>query len=311
MHTLKILAALAPVAAGVVLSGTASAQIPDFTQGPRYEYVSLNAGFLPDPYTIQVQSGGNGQATHLGPGCVGEIDFSKPDVSVYYGAGQYTMAITATSQVDTTLVVRGPDGYFYCNDDFSGFNPAVSFNNPMTGEYDIWVGTYAGGINNATVGITERTPFASNNSGGGNQGGSYSGNNIPNWQAQPRYTTFNLSAGFMPDPQSSYVQAGGGADVSHLGPGCVGVIDFSRPDVDLNYQAGGYTLSMWAESAADVTLVVYDPAGQWYCNDDYRGLDPAIRFSNPRSGNYNIWVGTHGGLADSTLYITERPPFQY
>ncbi len=134
---------------------------------------------------------------------------------------------------------------------------------------------------------------------------------IPNWQAQPRYRTFNLTANFQPDPQSVNVTAGGDGDASGLGPGCLGVIDWSKPDVDLNYNAGQFILSIWAESGADTTLVIYDPAGNWYCNDDFRGVDPAVRFNNPLSGNYNIWIGTFGGLADARLYITERPPFTY
>ncbi|MEQ8441029.1 MAG: hypothetical protein RIM33_10460 [Alphaproteobacteria bacterium] len=288
----------------------AFAQLPDWTQPARYGSINLQAGFQPDPYNIQVQSGGNGQSNHLGPGCVGEIDFSKPDVTLYYSAGQYQMSIAAQAAADITLVIRAPNGSFYCNDDYQGTNPAVVFGNPQSGEYDIWVGTYGGGIRDATLMVTERTPFNTGGNQGGNQGGgSQGGGNTPNWQAQPRYTTFNLSAGFQPDPQSIYVQAGGGGSVNHLAPGCVGVIDFSRPDVDLNYQAGQYILSIWAEGGNDLTLVVYDPVGQWYCNDDFRGLDPAIRFNNPRSGNYNIWVGTHGGLSDSYLYITERQPF--
>jgi len=305
----RILTLVSAAIGFVAFSTVASAQLPDWTQPARYGSYNLNAGFQPDPQNISVQAGGNGQANHLGQDCFGEIDFTKPDVTLYYGAGQYQMSVAASANVDTTLVIRAPDGRFYCNDDYQGFNPAVVFGNPQSGEYDIWVGTYGGGIQDATLMITERNPF---NSGGGNQGGNnYGGGGTPNWQAQPRYTTFNLRAGFQPDPQSIYVQAGGDGGVSHLGPGCIGFIDFSKPDVDLNYQAGGYVLSIWAEGGADLTLVVYDANGNWHCNDDYRGLDPAIRFQNPQTGNYNIWVGTHGGLADSTLYITERGPFSY
>ncbi|MEQ8441030.1 MAG: peptidase S1 [Alphaproteobacteria bacterium] len=134
---------------------------------------------------------------------------------------------------------------------------------------------------------------------------------MPNWQAVPRYHTFNLNAGFRPDPQFIDVQAGGSGAANRIGPACVGFIDFSKPDVDLNYGGGQYSLSIWAEGAGDLTLVVYDPVGQWYCNDDYRGLDPAIQFGNPQSGNYNIWVGSHQGIQPARLYITERPPFTY
>lgn len=131
---------------------------------------------------------------------------------------------------------------------------------------------------------------------------------LPDWQAVPRYETFNLTAGFQPDPQFINVEAGGNG-WADMGPGCAGYIDFSKPDVDLNYNAGQYQLSFWAEGPGDLTLVVYDPAHQWICNDDYSGLNPGIQINNPQSGNYNIWVGSHQGIQPARLYITEKNPF--
>jgi hypothetical protein len=49
------------------------------------------------------------------------------------------------SNVDTTLVVRAPDGSFQCNDDFKGsenINPWLSLT-PTTGTYYIWVGSFS------------------------------------------------------------------------------------------------------------------------------------------------------------------------
>ena len=50
------------------------------------------------------------------------------------------------------------------------------------------------------------------------------------------------------------------------------------------------------------------PDGRWYCNDDANGLNPQVWWSNPMSGQYDIWIGTYGsgsGMASSTLTISE------
>ena len=56
-----------------------------------------------------------------------------------------------------SFVVRDPNGNWWCNDDggFNGFNPAMQFDRPASGLYDIWVGTYHGGIAPATLAISE------------------------------------------------------------------------------------------------------------------------------------------------------------
>jgi len=129
-----------------------------------------------------------------------------------------------------------------------------------------------------------------------------------NISAQPVYGTLNLSAGFTPDPQRVQLAAGGGDRVS-LG-GCTTYINGRAPDVDLNYSAGGYALTISAESSSDVMLLVNTPDGNWHCNDDGGdGLDPVLRFSSPQSGQYNIWVGTYrdndGDLPSATLLVSE------
>ncbi|MFK7159473.1 hypothetical protein V6U78_00290 [Marinospirillum sp. MEB164] len=133
----------------------------------------------------------------------------------------------------------------------------------------------------------------------------------PNWRAVPTYTTVDLRAGFMPDPWTISIQAGGAMQTpSRLGHDCRGYIHGQAPDVDLNYTAGSLNLYIHVESRADTTLVINAPDGRWYCNDDTIGLNPMVMFSNPRSGNYNIWVGTYssGSLEPATLLITELDP---
>jgi serine protease Do len=134
----------------------------------------------------------------------------------------------------------------------------------------------------------------------------------PDWRAEPRYATLNLQVGFEPDPREVAVDAGGNRDAGSVGPNCVGWIDFSRPDVDLNYSQGQgqYPLYISAVSQADTTIVINDPQGNWHCNDDLEGLNPGIVFQRPLLGNYNIWIGTleRGPTQPATVRISEIPP---
>lgn len=132
------------------------------------------------------------------------------------------------------------------------------------------------------------------------------------WEATPTYGTVNLNSGFQPDPYVTALSAGGSRSAGEAGANCSGYVS-DKPDLDLNYEAGQYTLSIYAEAQEDITLVVYDAAGNWHCNDDFStaaGTNPGIKWSNPPSGNYNIWIGTYasGGLPEATLYISEADP---
>jgi hypothetical protein len=132
----------------------------------------------------------------------------------------------------------------------------------------------------------------------------------PDVAAQPRYATVNLRADFSPDPHETRVEAGGDREVQGLGSDCTGWIDYSRPDVDLNYQAGNLPLYISVVAQADTTLIINDPSGRWICNDDMEGLNPGIIIQRPASGNYNIWIGTvdRGPAQPATLRISEVPP---
>lgn len=130
----------------------------------------------------------------------------------------------------------------------------------------------------------------------------------PNWQGSPLYGTHSLSGGFTPDPYRVSVTAGGSSNARTMGlpSGCVGNIAAAQPDVRLNFSAGSLPLTIKAESSSDTTLIINAPNGQWYCNDDSNGFNPAVRFSPAMSGQYDIWVGTYGGgTASAQVLITE------
>ena len=129
-----------------------------------------------------------------------------------------------------------------------------------------------------------------------------------NYNLRPSYGSITLNAGFLPDPRTRTVRAGGDHHFGG-GGGCPGGGWFANaPDWRLHYRAGGYPLTIYVSAPGDTMLLVNDPSGQWYCNDDFNGLDPLIRFSNPRSGQYDIWAGTYNRsrVHNTTILISER-----
>lgn len=129
---------------------------------------------------------------------------------------------------------------------------------------------------------------------------------------EPYFETLRLSAGFTGDPREIRIGAAGGfADTSGLPRECRSASIGTRPDVRLIYNAGTvFPLNIYAYSRTDdLFLVVQLPNGQFRCNDDYSGLNPAVLISNPQSGIYNIWLGVFGSeLGAGTLAISELTP---
>ncbi len=103
------------------------------------ERLSLSSGFLPDPVEISVYSGGGEDASNLGGSCVGQIA-SRPDVVLQYDSSGGPLSFSFVSRGDTSLVINGPNGRNYCNDDTNGLNPVVTWSSAPSGQYDIWIG---------------------------------------------------------------------------------------------------------------------------------------------------------------------------
>jgi hypothetical protein len=131
-----------------------------------------------------------------------------------------------------------------------------------------------------------------------------------NVNGRPNFGTVNLRSGFTPDPRVVPVVSGGSINATRVrGRGtCRGFISAS-PDVRLVYASGSFPLIISADSNSDTTLVVNTPDGRWLCDDDSgeRGLNPSIRIDRPRSGRYEIWVGSYRAGANSRarLHISE------
>lgn len=160
MRRLKLITGVAALALALTACATVSENsgyVPDYGASPTYGTVTLSAGFPSDPRVVSLQSGGPIPASNISPSCEGYVA-RAPDVRLNYQAGALPLILSVASSVDTTLVVNGPGGQWYCDDDSgtNGVNPSLRFNRPGSGRYDIWVGTYGStGTNSARLHISE------------------------------------------------------------------------------------------------------------------------------------------------------------
>lgn len=285
---------------GLVLSSPAHAQ--DETLAPTFGSINLSQGFSSSAITIQA-GGELDAASVIGSSCSGFIA-DAPDYVVNYG-GTSPLGIAAFSNEDTTIAVLTPGGSYLCNDDADGVNPGVVSDNGQAGQFFIWVGTYMAIQNNtfpdADIQITEMAS-------GGTTTGPVSGTVTSlDAMAAGSFGTIDVAAGF--GSQSFSLQAGGAVDAFAFNDACAGYVA-EVPDYTINLQtAGGSPLELAATSQEDTTLVVIDPNGAVFCNDDANGtLDPALSISNPVAGSYAVFVGTFisdgSSFPDAQLIVT-------
>lgn len=293
---------LAAAAALSLLAAPAHAQRLNTGSGGTYGQVTLRSGYEPDPYQVTVLGGGAIDISTVNENCTGFVS-AGPSFSLRYRSGELPLFIGATSDADTTIAVRAPNGEWACNDDSDGLNPVVSWEQPSSGRYQIWVGRFGAANENALamLHISEVGPP------GGLE--AVVPVEMPDPSLDPNYGVLDLVQGFRPDPRTVGIAAGGEMDVSAAGAsGCVGWVS-RAPDYRVNWTGGANrALNFSVASEVDTTLVINDAEGNWVCNDDSDGLNPAVSFQNAPSGQYDVWVGTfsEGDLSDSILSISSR-----
>ena len=281
----------------------------DISQEATFGSIHLDSGFTPDPYRVDLFSGGDLDATTIASGCVGMVA-RTPDFELSYSAGSLPLIFGVTSENDTTLVINGPDGRWYCDDDSGdGTNPLMSIPDPQSGVYDVFVGAFGGDGAAAQLYMTELNGSAYDDGDAayddrGND--NYAGVVDPFEAAN--YGRLELRSGFNPDPQVIALRAGGSVNAENIASNCRGYVS-RAPDVELSFTSGGLPLILSVDSDSDTTLIVNGPDGNWYCDDDggVNGTNPALRFDRPMSGAYDVWVGTYssGTSQPSRLHISE------
>lgn len=307
-HCLKATASMATLLTlplVIALSSAASAQtksvelFPDHTARPLFATIVGRHGAFTDTLRIDVEAGGANFIAVPDLFCDGAIDYAQPDATIDYrqGAGPVSrLNIMVLSKIDTILVMRLPDGSWQCDDD-SGTNnaPVISIVNPTPGQYAIWAGTFAGGVGEAVVTITE-DGFPPE-----------SGLQVPNAAAPAQKDVLNLEAGLPTDPIEMDVSAGGNEQIPEFLAFCSGNFDAAQPTLHIDNAPVGQRFSIDLTSDEDTVLAVITPGGEWLCNDDQFGSDPQVTVEAAEFGRYSVWAGTFSdiGKVAATLTVSE------
>jgi hypothetical protein len=131
----------------------------NFSLPPVYGSTALTSGFVPDPFTVGVTSGGPIDVSYLGGRCIG-FATSAPSFSVNYTSGVFpVLRFYFIGSGDTAMIVNAPSGSLFCVDDsFGTLNPTIDFNSPSSGRYDVWIASFScGAAIGGTLYVTENT----------------------------------------------------------------------------------------------------------------------------------------------------------
>ena len=288
----------------------ASAQFPP--QGrPLYGFANLQSGFMPDPHIMRGALGGTVQASQFNSSCRGNVN-PQPSHVIRTRSGFQNLRVVVSAQVDSTLMVRLPNGAILCDDDSGeGMNPLISVSSPP-GDIQVWVGAYSSsnGGQPYTIGLTELGHINANNLGMGGPGPMPPPPGIRpppvaaiNPNLPPSSGSVGLRSGFRPDPHIVAGRAGGSISASAIDSSCRGYVS-QEPNHALMSQTGFRQLRLLVNSTVDTTLVVMLPNGQLICNDDgggSSGLNPVVNLSTG-PGPIRIWVGTYSASGAGAAY---------
>lgn len=267
----------------LILGMATGASAQNSSLEPTFGTINEAQGF--GSMSLTIQAGGEIDAFSFSDTCNGFIA-EAPDVTFQYD-GAMGLEIRAVSNADTTLVVEMPDGMILCNDDMDGFDPGLVTATNEPGTYAVWVGTFDPIQNNTfpdadvmfaeVADAQDSTPIPAPSLG--------MDRSLP-----PGFGSVTLASGFT--SQQIDLQAGGDIDAFAVSANCAGYIA-QAPDYVVSYGAtNGSAFSLSVTSTEDTTLVVMDPGGNLFCNDDDLDLNPGLVISNPMQGDYAVWVGT-------------------
>jgi len=149
--------------AGLATGATTATACPSYNNPTVFGSANVAANFMPDPWARNVTAGGTVSLRNCGLDAPGFV-VSRPDYRIQYngvpGTGVLTIAVEARSNVDTILLVNDPRGNWHFNDDYNGStNSALTFTNPLQGQYDIWFGSYNRSSNNPAVLVLTELPY--------------------------------------------------------------------------------------------------------------------------------------------------------
>lgn len=129
-------------AVGAALAAAGAAHAQDYNLRPLSGGVQLQTGFTPDPVVVEVEAGGDIDASETveGGACTGFIT-EAPTFALTYRAGyQFPLILAAQAEQPVSLVVNDPNTRWHCAAADENGVATLLFLVPASGRYDIWVG---------------------------------------------------------------------------------------------------------------------------------------------------------------------------
>ncbi len=278
--------------------------------GPSLISIDLEAGFPLDPTFVSVQGGGEIDASLLSSECVGYVN-RQPVVTVNWTGDAPFVEAFFVSDSDPTLAILTPDGQLLCNDDANEdlLDPVIEISEPVTGTYQIWVGSYAKG--QLIPGVLVLTTDPEVNIGTFNLGALIRRPLVPEVRAAPKLaatreaalTAINdlkadaVTAAPDDQPVSVSLTLSGTIPLFEMGlpdPVCNGLVS-GVPDFVFDWTGEGEPFTLFFEGDSDATLLVLSGDGELLaCGDDAEAgvnLNPQVTVSDAKPGLYGVWVG--------------------
>ena len=269
--------------------------------------IDLQAGFPLDPTFVSVNAGGQVDASLLSSECNGFIN-TQPVVTVHWAGKAPFVKAFFVSDDDPTMVVATPDGQILCNDDANDqlLDPRIRIDNPITGTYKIWLGSYS--RNQLIPGVLVLTTKEDVTLATFNLGTFIKRPALPEVEAQPTpvaspsVTSTTSLKTVLPEltadaPITRSLVASGTVPVFQLGvedPACSGLVTIA-PDLVFQWSGEANQVRVFYEGDGDATLLVASGAEGTAvaCADetDAGNRNPLVVLDNPSDGLYGVWVG--------------------
>ena len=233
--------------------------------------------------------------------CPGYSRLDAADAVLVLDEPERRLSVFALSERDLTLAVAAPDGRVLCNDDAYGLNPAVTFEAAPDGEYHVFVGAFGSGRTGDLYDLYA-TPGAPQFGEPGAE---------PEGPPRMGYLSHDPRRA----ARGQHLATGtivAAAPVDDLVPGqfCSGHVGTDAPDVVLTVTDPAEALSLYALSTTDLVIAVRGPDGEWLCNDDSQGINPAVTFDGALPGDYHVFVGAFALEAEGVyaLFAADGAP---
>lgn len=311
----KTLLLLVGLAALLLLAPTALAQNTPTTADEQesttpkaFVTLDLEAGFPLDPLIISLNGGGKVDAGSYGETCVGYVA-ENPTVTLNWTGDTDFVEAFFYSNHDPVLVVETPAGDYLCNDDANNLllDPVIELGDPEHGRYNIWVGSHA--PDQLLPGVLVLTTRPDVNIGTFRLDNLITRAALPEdlveahevntgkLMTQTAEGDATLAVEWSAEEELTHTLTVSGTvpafDLSTPGVMCNGFIH-TLPDFVFNLSDTPDHLRIFFEGNRDATLLVQDPNGAHFCNDDHiagENLNPVVDIPQPATGQYYVFIG--------------------